>query len=168
VGHLDHLKEFWPIYLGPIQSQAQIPHLTTLLATHPFPAKGVHGASRTGSNESQCLSARSRNNLSGGYTSHDFVTDRAWCAITTALQPSTSIYRGLVAVPNVESSSPLNPHSLISTDLSVRVSAGTPPRRSKSDPNAFHHHSNHRQTPSDQVRVAPSVENTSSPHFYPC
>jgi len=99
-------KELWPIYLGPIQSKAQIPRLTALLATYPFPSRGVHGASKSDSNEPQRLSARSRNNFSGGYTSHDFVTTRAWCAIKMALQPSTSIYRGLIAVPKVESISP--------------------------------------------------------------
>jgi len=98
-------KDLWPIYLGPIQSKAQTPCLATLLATHPFPTRGVHGASETGSIEPQRLSARSRNKLSSGYTSHDFITARARCAITTALQPSTSINRGLVAVPKVESNS---------------------------------------------------------------
>jgi len=98
---MDREKELWPIYLGPIQSKAQIPHLTALLTTHPFLARGVHGASKTGSNEPQRLSTHSRNNLSGGYTSHDFVTARAWYAITTALQPSTSIYRGLIVVPKL-------------------------------------------------------------------
>jgi len=49
--------------------------------------KGVPGASKTGSNEPQRLFARSRNKLSGGYTSHDFVTVKAWGVITTALQP---------------------------------------------------------------------------------
>jgi len=65
----------------------------------------VHGASKTGSNEPQRLSAHSHNKLSGGYTSHDFVTARARCAITTALHPFTSINRGLIAVPKVESNS---------------------------------------------------------------
>ena len=44
-------KELWPIYLCPIQSKAQIPRLAVLLVTHPFPARGVHGARRTGSKE---------------------------------------------------------------------------------------------------------------------
>jgi len=117
--------------------------LATLLAIHLFPAKGVYEASETGSSEPQRLFARSHNNLSGGYTSHDFVTARAWCAITTTLQPSTSIYRGLVEVPKVESSSPLNPHSLISTDLSVGVSAGTHP---SAVPRVFLTHSTTIQT----------------------
>jgi len=91
----------------------------------------VHGACKTGSNEPQRLFARSRNKLSDGYTSHDFVTARPKCVTTTALQPSTSIYRGLLAVPKVESSLPLNPHPLISTDLSVGAPTGTHPRRSK-------------------------------------
>ena len=95
-------KDSWPIYLGPIQSEAQIPHLATLLAVPLFPVKGVHGANETGSNEVQRLFARSRNKLFGGYTSHNFITARAWCAITTILQPSTSIYRGLNAVPKVD------------------------------------------------------------------
>jgi len=82
----------------------------------------------TGSNEPQRLFARSRNYFSGGYTSHNFVTAGPRCAITTALQPSTSIYRRLLAVPKVESTFPLNPHSLISTNLSVGAPAGTPPR----------------------------------------
>ena len=46
-----------------------------------FPAKGVHEANKTGSNEPQRLFARSRNKLSGGYTSHDFVTAIAGCVI---------------------------------------------------------------------------------------
>ena len=121
-------KEIWLIYLGPIQFKARIPHLATLLATHPFPARGVHGASKTGSNEPQRLSARSCNNLSGGYTSHDFVTARACCAITTAMQPSTSIYRGFIAVPKVESISSSKP-SLSDLYLLERRSACryTPP-----------------------------------------
>ena len=119
-------KEFWPIYLGPILFKAQTPRLATLLVTHPFPARGVHGASETGSNEPQRLSARSRNKLFVGYTSHDFVTARARCVITTALQPSTSIYRGLLTVPKVESNSSSKP-SLSDLYLSVGVSAGTPP-----------------------------------------
>jgi hypothetical protein len=100
-------KELWPIYLGPIQSKAQTPRLAALLVTHPFPARGVHGASKTGLNEPQRLFARSHNNLSGGYTSHDFVTARAWCAITTALQPSTSIYRGTHRSPQGRINLPL-------------------------------------------------------------
>jgi len=75
----------------------------------PLPREGVHGASKTGSNEPQRLSARSRNKLSSGYTSNDFVTARAKCVITTALQPSTSIYRGLIAVPKVELNSSSKP-----------------------------------------------------------
>ena len=94
---------------GPILRKAQIPHLPTLLATHPFPARGVHKASKTGSNEPQRLFARFRNNLFGGYTSHDFVTAGARCGITTALQPSTSINRGLTAVPKVKSISSSKP-----------------------------------------------------------
>jgi len=85
--------------LRPIQSKAQTPRLATLLATHPFPTRGVHEAGETGSNEPQRLSARSRNKLYGGYTFHNFVTARARCAITTALQPSTFINRRLIAVP---------------------------------------------------------------------
>ena len=137
-------KELWPIYLGPILLQAQIQCLPTLLATHPFPVRGVHGASKTGSNEPQRLSARSRNNLSGGYTSHDFVTARAWCAITTALQPSTSIYRGLIDVPKVESNSSSKP-SLSDLYLLERRSACryTPPPFRRSSLDAFYHHSNH-------------------------
>jgi len=114
--------------LRPNTIQAQTPRLTILLATHPFPAKGVHGASETSSNKLQCLFTRSRNYHSGGYTSLDFVTAGHRCAITTALQPSTSIYRGLLTIPKVESTLPLNPLSLISTDLSVRVPAGTHPQ----------------------------------------
>jgi hypothetical protein len=44
----------------------------------------------------------SRNKLSGGYTSHDFVTAGARCASPTTLQLSTSINRGLIVVPKVE------------------------------------------------------------------
>jgi len=91
----------------------------------------VHGANETSSNELQRLFTRFRESLPGGYTSHDFVAVGHTCAITTALQPPTSIYRGLLAVPKVESILPLNPHSLISTDLSVGVSTCTHPRRSK-------------------------------------
>ena len=80
-------KDIWPIYLGPIQPKAQIPYLATLLVIHPFPARGVNGANETCSSEPQRLFARSRNNLYGGYTSHDFITATAWCAITTTLQP---------------------------------------------------------------------------------
>jgi len=49
----------------------------------PLPREGVHGASKTGSNEPQRLSTRSHNNLSGGYTSHDFVTARCNTLIST-------------------------------------------------------------------------------------
>jgi len=91
-----------------------------------FPTKGVHGANETGSNEPQRLFARSRNKHSSGYTSHDFVTARAWCAVTTALQLSTSINRGLNAVPKVEHFFLSKPsHTLISTDLSVGAPAST-------------------------------------------
>jgi len=69
----------------------------------PLCEGGVHGAGRTGSNVPQRLFARSRNYFSSGYTSYDFVTAGPRCAITTALQPSTSIYRGLSAAPKVES-----------------------------------------------------------------
>jgi len=99
-------KDFRSIYLGLIQSQAQTPRLANLLATYPLSVSGVHRASRTGSNEPQCLFARSRNYFSGGYTFQDFVIARPRCAITTALQPSTSIYRGISVVPKVESISP--------------------------------------------------------------
>jgi len=134
-------KDLWPIYLGPIQSKAQTPCLATLLATHPLSHRGVHGASETGSNEPQRLSARSHNKLSSGYSSHDFVTARARCIITTALQPSTSINRGLIAVPKVESNFSSKP-SLSDLYLLERRSACryTPPIRSKK---AFYHHSNH-------------------------
>jgi hypothetical protein len=137
-------KDLWPIYLGPIQSKAHTLRLATLLATHPFSASGVHGASETGSNEPQRLSARSRNKLSSGYTSHDFVTAKARCAITTALQPSTSIYWGLTAFPKVESNS--SKPSLSDLYLLERQSVCryTPPIRSKKHSDVFHHHSNHR------------------------
>ena len=79
------------------------------VTTHPFPARRVDGANKNGSNEPQRLFARSSNKLFGGYTSHDFVTARAWCAITTTLQPSTSLYRGLLAIPKVEHFSPSKP-----------------------------------------------------------
>jgi len=111
----------------------------------PLSHKGVHGASETGSNEPQRLSARSLNKLSGGYTSHDFVTARARCAITTALQPSTSINRGLIAVPKVESNSSSKP-SLFDLYLLERWSACryTPPSAPRRHFGAFHHDSNHR------------------------
>jgi len=141
----------------PNMIQAQIPHLATFLATHPFPVRGVHGANETSSNEQQRLFTHSRESLSGGYTSHDFVTVGHTCAITTALQPPTSIYRGLLTIPKVESILPLNSHSLISTDLSVGVSTGTPPHCSKKHswrilPPLKPPHLKHRQSPSDQVR----------------
>jgi len=111
----------------------------------PFPAEGVHGENETSSNELQRLFTRSRKSFSRGYTSHDFITVGNTCAITTALQPPTSIYRGLLAVPKVESTLPLNPHSMISTDLSVGVPAGThTPAVPRSILDAFYHHSNHR------------------------
>jgi len=117
-------KDFRPIYLGPIQFKVQTPRLASLLAIYPFSAKGVHRARRTGSNEPQRLSARSRNCFSSDYTSHDFVTIGPRCAITTPLQPSTSIYRGLLGFPKVEFTFLLSPYSLISTNLSVRAPAG--------------------------------------------
>jgi len=166
-------KELWPIYLCPIQFKAQIPRLAVLLVTHPFPARGVHGARRTGSNEPQRLSARSRNNLYGGYTSHDFVIARTWCAITTALQPSTSIYRGLTAVPKVESIS-YSKSSLSDLYWLKRRSTCryTPHRRSKKHswrilPPYQPPHLKHRQSPSNQVgSMASSVGIISSPRFY--
>ena len=60
-------------------------YLAILLAVSLFSAKGVHGANETGSNEPQSLYARSHNKLSGGYTSHDFVTARARFSITMVL-----------------------------------------------------------------------------------
>jgi hypothetical protein len=105
-------KDLWPINLGPISSKAQTPRLATLLATYLLPSRGVHEANETSSKELQRLfahSARSRNKLPGGYTSHDFVTARARCATTTAPQPSTSINRGLNAIPKVELFLPLKP-----------------------------------------------------------
>ena len=115
-----------------------------LTCNTPLSYKGVHGVSETGSNEPQRLSACSRNKLSGGYTSHDFVTARARCAITTALQPSTSINRGLIAVPKVESNSSSKP-SLSDLYWLERRSACryTPPVRSKKHSDVFHHRLNH-------------------------
>jgi len=140
-----------------MQSKAQTPRLATLLATYPFCAKGVYKASKTGSKEPQRLSARSRNYFSSGYTSHDFITIGPRCAITTALQPSTSIYRGLLVVPKVESTFPPNPHSLISANLSVGAPACTHPRRSNKHswrilPPLKPPHLKHRHSPSNQVR----------------
>jgi len=130
------------VYLGPIQSEAQIPHLTTLLAVPLFPAKGVHEA-----NKPQRLFARSHNKLSGGYTSHYFVTARAWCAITTALQPSTSITRGLNAVPKVEHfflSKPSHSDPYRLERRSACKYTPPPPLYSKEYSEAFHRHLNHR------------------------
>jgi len=76
-------KDLRPIYLGPIQSEAQTPSLAILLATYPSTTRVVHGACKAGSNEPQRLFARSRNKLFGGYTSHDFVTQ------TTAFKAPT-------------------------------------------------------------------------------
>ena len=47
-------KDPWSIYLGPIIYEAHMLRLAILLAIPLFPAKGVHGANKTGSNESQC------------------------------------------------------------------------------------------------------------------
>lgn len=58
---LDRPKGYLTHLLRPNTSKAQTPRLATLFATHPFPARGVHGASEIGSNEPQRLSARSRN-----------------------------------------------------------------------------------------------------------
>jgi len=124
---LDWPKGVLAHLLGPNTVQSPNTTFGNITCDTPFPREGGHRANETGSSRPQRLFARSHNNLYGGYTSHDFITARAWCAITTALQPSTSIYRGLVAVPKVESFLSQNPHSLISTYLSVRVSAGTPP-----------------------------------------
>jgi len=81
--------------------QAQIPYLAILLATHPFSVRGVHIANETSLKELQRLFARShesfarsRESFLGGYTSQDFVTVGCTCAIATALQSPTSIYRG--------------------------------------------------------------------------
>jgi len=68
----------------------------------PPPCEGVLGANETSLNELQRLLPRSRESLPGGYTSHDFVTVGRVCVITTALQPPSSIYKGLLAVPKVE------------------------------------------------------------------
>jgi len=99
----------------------------------PLSHKGVHGASETGSNEPQRLSACSRNKLSGSYTSHDFVTARSKCAITTALQPSTSINMGLIAVPKVESISSSKPSLsdlyLLELQSACRYTPSSAPRR---------------------------------------
>jgi len=123
---LDRLKDLRPIYIDPIQFKLKFRVWQHYLQHTPSPwGRGVHGANKTSSNELQRLFARSRESLPDGYTSHDFVTTRHTCVITTALQPSTSIYRGLIVVPKVESTLSLNPHSLISTGLSVRVPAGT-------------------------------------------
>jgi hypothetical protein len=102
--------------IGPLlrPNTIQSPNFTfgVIACNIPFLCEGVHKANETGSNEPQRLfarSARSRNKLSGGYTSHDFVTARAKCASSTALQPSTSINRGLSALPKVELFLPLKP-----------------------------------------------------------
>ena len=131
--------------LGPNTVQAQTPRLAIFTRNTLVPHEGVHGANETSSNRLQRLFPRSRESLSGGYTSLDSVTSGHTCAITTALKPPTSIYRGLLAVPKVESTLPLNPHSMISTDLSVGVPAGThTPAVPRSILDAFYHHSNHR------------------------
>nr|ABN08226.1 hypothetical protein MtrDRAFT_AC155886g3v2 [Medicago truncatula] len=74
------------------------------------------------------------------------------------MQPLTFIYRGLLTVPKVESILPLNPHSLISTDLSVGVRAGTHPPPFQEPFLTYSttlksSHSKHRQSPSDQVMI---------------
>jgi len=120
------VKDLGPIYLGPIQSKPKC-HIWQYYSQHTLPREGVLRANETGSNEPQRLFPCSHESLPGGYTSHDFVTVRRVCVITTALQPPSSIYRGLLAVPKVESIFSLNPLSLISSDLSVGVLAGTPP-----------------------------------------
>jgi hypothetical protein len=151
---LDRSKTPKAYLLRPNTIQAQIPHLATLLATHPFPATCVHGAIETSSNELKYLFACCRESLSSSYTSHDFVTVGHTYAITMALQPPTSIYKGLLAVPKVESTLPLNPHSLISTDLRVGVPGGTPPAVPRSILDAFDHHSNHHiQRPGSHLLI---------------
>jgi len=87
--------------IRPNATKAQILHLAILLATRPFPVRGVHGADETSSNGLQRLFAHSRESLPDSYTSHNFVTVRCVCVITTALQPPSYIYRGLLAVPKV-------------------------------------------------------------------
>ncbi len=127
----------------------QSPNSTFGIIAHNVPPclKGGARSKETGSNEPQRLfahSARSRNKCSGGHTSHDFVTARARCASSTALQLSTSINRGLTAVPKVELYLPLKP-SLSDLYWLERQSACryTPPIRSKKHSDVFHHRHNH-------------------------
>jgi len=97
-----------------------------LLATHPFPHEG--GAQSNWDLFKRTVTSlfpRSREYLTGGYTSYDFVTVRHTCAITTALHSPTSINKRLLATSKVESLSLSNPSFWTSTKLSVGVSAGT-------------------------------------------
>lgn len=126
------------------------------------------------SNEPQRLFARFCNYFSCVYTSHYFITAKHRCAFTTTLHPSTSIYIRLLAVPKVESTIPLNPHSLISTNLSVGAPAGILPLPLFQEALLTHSsttqppHLKQRKSPSDQVRsVASYVGNINSPCFYP-
>jgi len=119
---------------GPLANTIQSPNtmFDNITCDTPPPRGGVRGASETGSKEPQRLSARSRNKLFGGYTSHDFVIARSRCATTTALQLSTSINRGLIAVPKVESNSSSKPSLSDLYSLEPRSACRyTPPIHSK-------------------------------------
>lgn len=106
---LDRPKGYLTHLLRPNTSKAQTPRLATLFATHPFPARGVHGASEIGSNEPQRLSACSCNKLSVGYPFHDFVTARARCVPSQRLCNPPPLYMGLLTIPKVESISSSKP-----------------------------------------------------------
>ena len=89
--------------------------------------------------------ARSRNKFFGDYTSYDFVTAIVWCAITPALQLSTSIYRGLLTVPKVEHFFLSKPSFSVLYLLERRSACMyTSPSAPRSTLKVFHHHFNHR------------------------
>ena len=153
---MDRTKGVLAHLLRPNTIQSPNTTFDSITCNTPLPHEGVRGASRTGSNEPQRLSARSRNNLSNGYTSHDFVTARAWCAITTTLQPSNSIYRGLAAVPKVESISSSKPSLSDLYWLERRSTCRYTTHHSKKHswrilPPYQPPHIKHRQSTSDQV-----------------
>ena len=98
-------------------------------------------ANKTSSNELQRLFARSRESLPDGYTFHDFVTTGHTCVITTALQPSTSIYSGLIVESTLSLSKPsFSDLYWLECQSSCRYTHPVVPR---SILDAFHHNSNH-------------------------
>jgi len=77
--------------LGPITNQAQIPHLAVYSQHTP----SLRGGGRSNTDKFKqtvtSLYPCSREYITGGYTSHDFVTTEHTYSITTALHSHTSI-----------------------------------------------------------------------------